>query len=77
MKKIVLILIVCFGIGFTSCKKDRSCTCITYSTCLTCEITSVTSNVKSTKRKAKTKCEALQSKVVEPTQTFTTVCELD
>ena len=70
MKKIFLISIVILGIGFTSCKKDRSCTCITYSTCLTCEITSETSNVKSTKRKAQSKCEDLQSKVVEPTQTF-------
>jgi hypothetical protein len=77
MKKLLLTTLVLSTLFSTSCKKDRTCVCTTTSSCTTCPVTEKDFIVNSTKKKAKKKCEALQSKVVEETETINTVCEIE
>ena len=55
MKKIALLLIAFATISITSCKKDYTCTCVTYSNAPTAKEVSTIHN---TKQKALTNCNA-------------------
>jgi hypothetical protein len=63
MKKVFMIVVLA-GLSFTSCKKDRSCTCTGSNANSSTRVGGVIKNV--TKSKAKTECQKLGDAVGAP-----------
>ena len=79
MKKTLVILgIVAFMGGMTSCKKDYTCTCtVSDNTGVTAATTATRTIENSSKKDAKDACEAGSSSVTTGTVTVTSKCVLD
>ncbi|CAN5197927.1 hypothetical protein BH09BAC1_BH09BAC1_00170 [soil metagenome] len=71
MKKAVLMLAVFAAVGFSSCKKDYTCTCTTSGNGITPTTTTTTINAKQSDAEAA--CDGANSSGAG----FTTVCNLD
>jgi hypothetical protein len=69
MKKAILMVAVIAAASFTSCKKDRVCTCVNSN-----GTTSVVTYTKASKRDARSQC--LSYTVVNNGATYTNTCSL-